>query len=160
MYGCDKISCVYGTVVVMRDIMEVLYDYGRDIWREKSDNCVMKQLVLRLFEHYTDVSSYTKWIDEASRGVCVFMCIMLKRGDILIIIGHCLIVLRGDAQKPTINRLHYSRWVGNKKRAQEKQSTYGFQYKDRLDERTLKRILIFTAYNPYWNIKESNQLRN
>ena len=60
MYGCDKISCVYGTVVVMRDIMEVLYDYGRDIWREKSDNCVMKQLVLRFFEHYTDVSSYTK----------------------------------------------------------------------------------------------------
>ena len=45
------------------------------------------------------------------------MCIVLKRGDILIIIGHCLIVLRGDAQKPTINRVHYSRWVGNKKRA-------------------------------------------
>ena len=46
------------------------------------------------------------------------MCTVLKRGEILIIIDHCLIVLRRDAQKITIIQVHYSRWVGNKKREQ------------------------------------------
>jgi len=75
------------------------------------------------------------------------MYIVLRRGYILSSIGHCLIVLRGGAQEITIIRVHYSRWVGNKKRARKR--TYMCQYKGQRKEKNLKRVSEFTGYNPY-----------
>ena len=136
MHGCDKISrvcwsscnainalatfsSIRGTVGVMRDMIKVVDGHGEDIWEENSDNRFVKKWTLILFEHDTVVFTYTKWKDEKSGGACVLVYIVLTRGDILSIISHYLIVLRGDVQEATIIRAHYSRWVGNKERTQE-----------------------------------------
>ena len=87
---------------------------------KNSDHLFVGNRTLSWIEQFTEIFAYTKWRDEGVKGVGVLLSVVLERGEFRIIIGHCLIVLRGDAQETVIIRVHYSRWVEKKDRIRAK----------------------------------------
>ena len=75
----------------------------------------------------------------------VLLSVVLEWGDFRIISGHCLIALRGDAQKTAIMRVHYSRWVEKKDRARAK----GYILVPVQNETKCKELETITTYNRY-----------